>query len=112
MARDTARPVLVTGCSSGIGHATALHLQTHGWLVYATARHVEAIADLAAAGCRVLPLDVTDDDSMTGAVRAIEQAHVLQPVAAQLVVGECGRDRPLGATVLTAMPRAPSSLAI
>ena len=52
------RSVLITGCSSGIGHAAALHLQRAGWQVYATARNVSSLAALATAGCRTLPLDV------------------------------------------------------
>jgi NAD(P)-dependent dehydrogenase (short-subunit alcohol dehydrogenase family) len=67
--------VLVTGCSSGIGRATALRLARRGHLVYATARRPEAIADLADAGCRVLGLDVTDEQSMRAAVAAVEAAH-------------------------------------
>ncbi len=64
--------VLITGCSSGIGRATALHLVKAGHTVYATARKVEALTDLKAAGCRVLPLDVCDEQSMVAAVAAIE----------------------------------------
>src|SRR5207248_2520549 len=80
--RGTDRPVrkltavLVTGCSSGIGRATAERLarigRGRGWSVYATARRLDAIDDLAAAGCRLLQLDVTDDASMTAAVKAVE----------------------------------------
>ncbi|MGE3402487.1 MAG: oxidoreductase [Vicinamibacterales bacterium] len=68
-------PVLITGCSSGIGRATALHLQQSGWQVYATARDVASLAPLAAAGCRTLPLDVTREETMVSAVRRIEEAH-------------------------------------
>ena len=67
--------VLITGCSSGIGHETARHLAAGGWTVYATARGPESLADLAEAGCRTLALDVTDQDSMGSAVAAVEEAE-------------------------------------
>jgi NAD(P)-dependent dehydrogenase (short-subunit alcohol dehydrogenase family) len=69
------RSVLITGCSSGIGHATATHLADRGWTVYASARRTESIADLAQRGCRTLALDVTDEGSMEAAVAAIEEAE-------------------------------------
>jgi NAD(P)-dependent dehydrogenase (short-subunit alcohol dehydrogenase family) len=65
------RAVLITGCSSGIGRATARHLAEQGFTVYATARRVEALADLEAAGCRTLALDVTDEASMQAAVERV-----------------------------------------
>lgn len=68
--------VLVTGCSSGIGRATAALLASRGHTVYATARREQSLADLAAAGCRTLALDVTDEDSRQSAV--------------DRVVSECG----------------------
>jgi NAD(P)-dependent dehydrogenase (short-subunit alcohol dehydrogenase family) len=67
--------VLITGCSTGIGKATALHLARRGWVVYATARRLSDVGDLASAGCRTLALDVTDESSMVAAVRAIEEAE-------------------------------------
>ncbi len=66
------KAVLVTGCSSGIGRATAIRLADRGWTVYATARRVASISDLEQHGCRALQLDVTDEDSMQAAVAAIE----------------------------------------
>ncbi|MDQ1742064.1 MAG: hypothetical protein QOE23_403 [Pseudonocardiales bacterium] len=63
--------VLVTGCSSGIGRATALLLADRGHTVYATARRRAALADLAAAGCRTLALDVTDEQSRQAAVDTV-----------------------------------------
>ncbi len=72
---DISKAVLVTGCSTGIGRATALRLARSGWTVYATARRPESIADLAGAGCRTLALDVTDEASMRAAVEAVEQAE-------------------------------------
>ncbi len=71
----TSRAVLITGCSSGIGRATAERLAKGGWTVYATARDVETIASLEERGCRLLPLDVTDEGSMRRAVEEVERAE-------------------------------------
>jgi NAD(P)-dependent dehydrogenase (short-subunit alcohol dehydrogenase family) len=68
---EVSKAVLITGCSSGIGHATAKRLAGRGWTVYASARRTDAIADLAEAGCRTLALDVTDEGSMRAAVDAV-----------------------------------------
>ncbi len=65
-------PVLITGCSSGIGRAAALSLHQAGFTVYATARHTSALAELGALGLRTLTLDVTDEESMTQAVATVE----------------------------------------
>jgi short-subunit dehydrogenase len=65
-------PVLITGCSSGIGRAAAASLRDAGLRVYATARRAETAADLAARGIATLPLDVTDETSMAEAVAAVE----------------------------------------
>ncbi|MGZ5390043.1 MAG: SDR family NAD(P)-dependent oxidoreductase, partial [Aeromicrobium sp.] len=62
------RTAMITGCSSGIGEATAARLAKGGWTVYATARKPETLEGLAAAGCRTLALDVTREDSMADAV--------------------------------------------
>lgn len=66
------KAVLITGCSTGIGRATALRLAKAGQTVYATARKVEAIQDLGAAGCKLLALDVCDEASIRAAVAAVE----------------------------------------
>jgi NADP-dependent 3-hydroxy acid dehydrogenase YdfG len=67
--------VLITGCSSGIGRATAELMAANGHRVYATARRLDSIADLTDRGCRTLALDVTDEQSMRAAVAAVEQAE-------------------------------------
>ncbi len=69
------RAVLVTGCSSGIGAATAARLATAGWTVYATARRPETLGDLEAKGCRPLALDVDDEASRRAAVQAVVDAE-------------------------------------
>jgi NAD(P)-dependent dehydrogenase (short-subunit alcohol dehydrogenase family) len=72
---EASKAVLITGCSSGIGRATAERLAERGWRVYATARRPESIAELERAGARTLALDVTSEDSMRAAVDAVEQAE-------------------------------------
>ncbi|MFE6056061.1 oxidoreductase [Kitasatospora sp. NPDC056446] len=68
--------VLITGTSSGIGHATAERLAARaGLTVYATARRLDSIAALEKTGARLLALDVTDETSMTQAVHAVEAEH-------------------------------------
>ena len=73
----SARPevVLITGCSTGIGRATAERLARAGHTVYATARRASSIEDLKAVGCRTLALDVTDEASMQAAVAAVVAAE-------------------------------------
>jgi len=65
----------VTGCSSGIGRATALELTARGYEVVATARRYESIADLAVA--RALTLDVDSDESVAAAQAAVGPVDVL-----------------------------------
>jgi NAD(P)-dependent dehydrogenase (short-subunit alcohol dehydrogenase family) len=72
---QVSKAVLITGCSSGIGRATAERLAGSGWTVYATARRTESIADLEQVGCRTLALDVTDEDSMRSAVDAVVETE-------------------------------------
>ena len=59
------RSVLVTGCSSGIGAATAAHLRDRGWRVIATARSADDLAALEADGFETVGLDLADDASVS-----------------------------------------------
>jgi len=69
-----AQVILVTGCSSGIGRATAELAASLGHRVFATARKPDAIAGLARPGTiDVLPLDVTEAGSISRAVAEIRR---------------------------------------
>jgi len=72
---SVSKVVLITGCSTGIGRATAERLASNGHTVYASARRPESIADLAQHGCKLLALDVCDEASMQAAVHEVERAH-------------------------------------
>ena len=68
---------LVTGTSTGIGYATAIHLARNGYKTYATMRNLDKSAPLrevAESGnlpLELLALDVTDEASMSNAVAKI-----------------------------------------
>src|SRR4051812_11246455 len=66
-----AKTVLITGASSGIGKATAIHLAQNGYLVFGAARRVDRLQALNDYGIKTLPLDVTNDDSITRCVNSI-----------------------------------------
>jgi NAD(P)-dependent dehydrogenase (short-subunit alcohol dehydrogenase family) len=66
---------IVTGCSSGIGRATALELTARGYEVVATARRHESIANLAVA--RTLTLDVDSDESVAAARATVGPVGIL-----------------------------------
>jgi NAD(P)-dependent dehydrogenase (short-subunit alcohol dehydrogenase family) len=72
------KTVLVTGCTSGVGRATALAFLDDDWTVYATARDSDDVTDLATAGCETPELDVTDDGAAERVVERVvdEQGRI------------------------------------
>jgi NAD(P)-dependent dehydrogenase (short-subunit alcohol dehydrogenase family) len=60
--------MLVTGASSGIGRACALHFHHRHWQVYGTSRSIQSAGSYPFA---VLPMDVTSDASVAEGVRHI-----------------------------------------
>jgi NAD(P)-dependent dehydrogenase (short-subunit alcohol dehydrogenase family) len=67
----TAKVVLITGASSGIGKEAARTLKKAGSVVYAAARRSEMMKDLESDGIRVLQLDLTEEDSIEACVKSI-----------------------------------------
>lgn len=70
--------VIITGCSSGIGFATALEFARHDYVVYATMRDLskkaslQEIAKSQNLSLRILALDVTDQNSIDEVISKIE----------------------------------------
>lgn len=62
------KTILITGCSSGIGRHTAEGLAARGYRVFATARKLDDVEALKAAGLECLQLDVSDSASINAAV--------------------------------------------
>lgn len=66
-------PVLITGCSSGVGHAAAKIFRAAGYETFATARDPSSLDELRAVGCRTLALDVTCEDARRSAVETVHR---------------------------------------
>jgi NAD(P)-dependent dehydrogenase (short-subunit alcohol dehydrogenase family) len=69
--------VLITGCSSGFGLETAKLFLQNGWNVIATMRRPQLDLLPQSDNLTVLPLDVTDPDSVTSALAQAGQIDVL-----------------------------------
>ena len=67
--------ILVTGCSSGIGRAAALEAARRGHRVFASARNVADIAEIARPpAIEAVELDVARPGSIAAAVKRVEDA--------------------------------------
>jgi NAD(P)-dependent dehydrogenase (short-subunit alcohol dehydrogenase family) len=64
MATRPARAILITGCSSGIGHACAHGLARRGWRVIASARKPADVERLKSEGLAAVRLDLDDPASI------------------------------------------------
>lgn len=71
------KTVLITGCSSGYGRETARYFHAQGWRVIATMRTPRADVLPESAQLRVLPLDVTQPESIAAAIEMAGTIDVL-----------------------------------
>lgn len=60
----TQKSILITGCSTGIGHTCALGLKARGYRVFATARTPEDLKRLEEEGLEAIALDYRFPDSV------------------------------------------------
>lgn len=67
------KTVLITGCSSGIGHCVAAGLRQRGYRVFATARRSDSVDQLSSEGFESLLLDLDDSASIRQAVDDVLQ---------------------------------------
>ncbi|WP_110991676.1 SDR family oxidoreductase [Pseudomonas sichuanensis] len=67
--------VLITGCSSGIGRALADAFRDAGHEVWATARKLDDVDTLLAAGFAARQLDVNDSEALTRLADELQDRH-------------------------------------
>ncbi len=65
---NLSKTILITGCSTGIGHTTAVELKKRGHNVIATARKPEDVSRLQQEGFIAIQLDLADSNSIQQAV--------------------------------------------
>ncbi|AQG78525.1 SDR family oxidoreductase [Spirosoma montaniterrae] len=96
--------ILITGCSTGLGYATAEHLARAGHTVYATMRNPQRAPELSQLAQRdglpitVLPMDVDSDDSVRQTVAdVVAQAGQIDVLVNNAGIGPVGpvEERPL-----------------
>lgn len=69
--------VLITGCSSGIGRALADAFKNAGYEVWASARRVEDVEALSAAGFQAVQLNVNDSTALQHLTEQVGELDVL-----------------------------------
>ncbi|MDZ4262796.1 MAG: SDR family oxidoreductase [Pseudomonadota bacterium] len=66
-----AKTILITGCSSGIGHCAAHGLKQRGYRVFATARQAEDVERLKDEGLESFQLDLASSESIRNGVKRL-----------------------------------------
>ena len=67
------RTILITGCSSGIGYASARMLKEKGWRVFATVRKDADLIRLEGEGFEVFRLDYTEPVTISECVASVAE---------------------------------------
>ncbi len=85
------KTVLITGCSSGIGEATAYYLKSKGYRVFATARNEADVERLQNDGFEAFRIDVREPQSIT---KALENIFTLTNGTLDIVFNNAGFGQP------------------
>ncbi|NPA29954.1 MAG: SDR family oxidoreductase [Epsilonproteobacteria bacterium] len=81
------RVAVVTGASSGMGRAAAVHLAAEGYRVFAATRFPDRLADVASKNLTPLLIDLRDDADVRAALESIERLDLLVNNAGYGLVG-------------------------
>ena len=84
------KTILITGCSSGIGYATALYLQQSNWQVIASCRKTEDVIRLQQAGFECVQLDVTNSQQIKYVLQDISANRTLDAIFCNAGYGQTG----------------------
>ncbi|KAJ1324725.1 1-acylglycerone phosphate reductase [Microdochium nivale] len=85
------KTVLITGCSEGgLGASLALEFHRRGCHVYATARSLDKMASLAAAGIACLVLDTTSPESIAAALAHVAKDPATSAAGLDLLINNAG----------------------
>jgi len=96
------RTILITGCSSGIGLASAKAMKQRGWRVFATARIPDDLARLASEGFDAVHLELRDETSIAACAKTVLEAcgDRLDAVFNNAAYGQAGALEDIAAAVL------------
>jgi len=86
-----ATSILITGCSSGIGEASAILLKNNGYRVFATARKEKDVSRLKEMGFEAFCLDVTQHESIH---KVIDEILKLTKGTLDIVFNNAGYGQP------------------
>lgn len=84
------KTILITGCSSGIGYATAHYLKQVGWRVIASCRKPDDVERLRSEGFECIELDVTHSGQIRQAFEYVSASGQLDAIFCNAGYGQPG----------------------
>lgn len=84
------KTILITGCSSGIGYATALYLKQQGWNVIASCRKSDDVTRLQQQGLTCVQLDITHSQQIQAVLQQLTHNRTLDAIFCNAGYGQTG----------------------